>query len=75
MSKKIVVLGPVPPPLGGVSVHTIRFIEVLKATGWHKGQACEILGVSRPRLRRMIREHGLSPSQELAPREREEDVE
>ena len=32
---------------------------VLDATGWHKGRACEILGVSRPRLRRLIRDHEL----------------
>jgi DNA-binding NtrC family response regulator len=35
--------------------------RVLKATAWHKGRACEILGVSRPRLRRMIRQYGLEP--------------
>jgi DNA-binding NtrC family response regulator len=35
--------------------------RVLEATRWHRGQACEILGVSRPRLRRMIRQHGLEP--------------
>mgnify|MGYP001818292699 CR=1 FL=1 len=34
-------------------------LRVLDATGWHKGQACEILGVSRPRLRRMINQYGL----------------
>lgn len=28
---------------------------VLEATRWHKGHTCEILGVSRPRLRRMIK--------------------
>lgn len=39
-----------------VRVHVKR---VLEATGWHKGQACEILGVSRPRLRRLIRQYGL----------------
>jgi DNA-binding NtrC family response regulator len=48
--------------------------RVLTATGWHKGQACEILGVSRPRLRRMIREHGLSPPAELTPQAPEEDA-
>ncbi len=32
---------------------------VLDAAGWHKGNACEVLGVSRPRLRRLIRDHGL----------------
>ena len=35
--------------------------RVLDATRWHKGQACEILGISRPRLRRMIRQYQLSP--------------
>ena len=35
--------------------------RVLEATAWHRGEACEILGVSRPRLRRMIREYGLVP--------------
>lgn len=29
-------------------------IRVLNNTKWHKGKACEILGVSRPRLRRMM---------------------
>jgi len=38
-------------------VHVKR---VLDAAGWHKGQACEILGISRPRLRRMIRQYGLA---------------
>jgi DNA-binding NtrC family response regulator len=36
--------------------HVMRVLEVTK---WHRGQACEILGVSRPRLRRMIRQYGL----------------
>jgi len=31
---------------------------VLTATGWHKGKACEILGISRPRLDRRIAEFG-----------------
>ncbi|HHS84083.1 MAG TPA: hypothetical protein ENK38_04040, partial [Gammaproteobacteria bacterium] len=40
------------------AMHVIR---VLNACNWHKGRACEILGVSRPRLRRMIQHHGLTP--------------
>ena len=36
-------------------------IRVLEATGWHRGQACEILGISRPRLRRMMRQFNLAP--------------
>jgi len=35
--------------------------RVLEATHWHKGHACDILGVSRPRLRRMIKHFDLVP--------------
>ncbi len=35
--------------------------RVLEATGWHRGRACEILGVSRPRLRRIIKQYKLIP--------------
>ena len=35
--------------------------RILKATKWHRGRACEILGVSRPKLRRMIKHFGLVP--------------
>ena len=38
-------------------VHVRR---VLQSTHWHRGQACEVLGVSRPRLRRMIRQFEIS---------------
>ena len=31
--------------------------RVLESVNWHKGKACEILGISRPRLRRMMREY------------------
>ena len=36
-------------------------LHVLEAVDWHKGQACEILQISRPRLRRLIKEYHLSP--------------
>ncbi len=39
----------------------LHVARVLKAQAWHKGRACEVLGVSRPRLRRMINEYGLQP--------------
>jgi DNA-binding NtrC family response regulator len=39
----------------------LHVARVLAAQGWHKGRACEVLGVSRPRLRRMIKEYGLEP--------------
>jgi len=35
--------------------------RVLEATGGHKSRTAEILGVSRPRLDRMIERHGLEP--------------
>ncbi|MFQ5534430.1 MAG: sigma-54-dependent transcriptional regulator [Sphingomonadales bacterium] len=35
--------------------------RVLDSTGWHRGRTCEILGISRPRLDRRIKEYGLSP--------------
>ncbi|MEA3278959.1 MAG: helix-turn-helix domain-containing protein, partial [Pseudomonadota bacterium] len=41
--------------------------RILETTGWHRGRACEILGVSRPRLRRLIRDHGLSPPESVEP--------
>lgn len=39
--------------------------RVLEATHWHRGQACEVLGVSRPRLRRMIRQFGFTPPDDV----------
>ena len=46
MSKKIVVLGPLPPPLGGVSIHLVRYIELLKSTSW-KATAYSYTGTTR----------------------------
>ena len=37
-------------------VHVSR---VLQATHWHRGQTCQILGISRPRLRRLIKQYDL----------------
>ena len=36
-------------------------LRVLTGTNWHKGKTCEILGISRPRLERRIREFSLAP--------------
>lgn len=33
MARRIVVLGPLPPPFGGVSLHIVRFMELLKSEG------------------------------------------
>jgi len=38
-----------------------HILHVLNHTDWHKGQACEILGISRPKLQRHIQEFGLTP--------------
>lgn len=35
--------------------------HVLDRVGWHRGRTCEVLGISRPRLRRMIRQYDLRP--------------
>ncbi|MEZ5587109.1 MAG: sigma-54 dependent transcriptional regulator [Sedimenticolaceae bacterium] len=58
-----------PSPLVGnlgslADMERYHVAKVLQATGWHRGEACEILGVSRPRLRRMIREYDLSPPED-----------
>ncbi len=34
--------------------------RVLSANRWHKGESCKILGVLRPRLRRIIKQHELN---------------
>ena len=34
--------------------------RVLAGTHWHRGRACEILGISRPRLRRLMSQYGLT---------------
>ncbi len=41
-------------------IEKLHIHRVLKATNGHKGKACEILGVSRPRLRRLIKQYELS---------------
>jgi len=43
------------------NVERAHVLRVLEATHWHRGKACEILGVSRPRLRRMIQHFGIVP--------------
>jgi DNA-binding NtrC family response regulator len=41
-------------------IEKAHIIRILERTNWHKGQACDILGISRPRLRRMIRHYELT---------------
>ncbi len=47
-------------------IERVHVEQVLERTGWHKGHACEILGVSRPRLQRMIVSYGLQHQGNLA---------
>ncbi|HID45898.1 MAG TPA: sigma-54-dependent Fis family transcriptional regulator, partial [Chromatiaceae bacterium] len=47
--------------------------RILEANNWHRGKACEVLGISRPRLRRMINEYGLVPPQGLGDSDEDED--
>jgi len=35
--------------------------SVLEANNWHRGKACDVLGISRPRLRRMMQHYEVSP--------------
>ncbi len=53
--------GPVAGNLSLEEVERVHVERVLAAVGWHKGRACEVLGISRPRLRRMIRDFDLQP--------------
>ncbi|MEA3291161.1 MAG: sigma-54 dependent transcriptional regulator [Pseudomonadota bacterium] len=51
------------PPLEEMSLeqaNKVHVEKVLAATNWHRGRACEILGISRPRLRRLINQYGLA---------------
>ena len=50
-------------PLSQCSLDDITRIHikrVLEAIQWHKGQACDVLGISRPRLRRVIKQDQLT---------------
>jgi len=42
-------------------IEKAHVLRVLKSTKWHKGRTCKILGISRPRLRRMIKQFDLIP--------------
>ncbi len=49
-------------PLAEQSLEGVQkkhILHVLDSTHWHKGHACEILGISRPRLRRMIKQFNI----------------
>ncbi len=47
-------------------VEKAHVARVLERTDWHRGRACEILGISRPRLRRLIRQYELTLPDDVA---------
>lgn len=45
-----------------------EYVErVMRESGWNKRQACRILGVSRPRLDRLLERHGIVVTERRAP--------
>lgn len=50
-----------------------HLVKVLQSTGWHRGQTCDILGISRPRLRRMIKEYELVQPADINPEAEKQD--
>lgn len=55
-------------------IEEAHIARVLDATDWHKGRACEILGISRPRLRRMIKNYNLIPPAHLELEREDNDI-
>ncbi len=53
----------------------IHITRVLEACNWHKGHACDILGISRPRLRRMIKQYRLAEPVDISDIEENNDTE
>jgi DNA-binding NtrC family response regulator len=45
-----------------VELERDHIAEVLEATDWNRGQACRLLGISRPTLRRKMRDFGMESS-------------
>ena len=50
-------------PLSLNEIEKVQVQNTLEHTKWHKGKACEILGISRPRLDRKIKKYGIKPYQ------------
>ncbi|MES9991226.1 MAG: sigma-54 dependent transcriptional regulator [Candidatus Thiodiazotropha sp.] len=51
------------PATGAISLQAMEkahIKQVLELVDWHRGRACEILEISRPRLRRMMLQYNLS---------------
>jgi len=51
-----------PPALASLEeIERYHIAQVLATTNWHRGETCRVLGISRPRLRRLIKHHRLAP--------------
>ena len=46
-------------------IEKLHIAKVLNFTNWHKGKACEILGITRPRLERKIRKYGIKSAEKI----------
>ena len=54
----------VPADLTLDEVDKAHIARVLDLVHWHRGNACEMLGISRPRLRRLMRQYDLVKPEE-----------
>ncbi len=52
-------------PKSLVEMEKEQIRQALAYTKWHKGKACEILGITRPRLERKLNKYGLKPLKSL----------
>ena len=50
-------------PLSLNEIEKVQVENTLEHTKWHKGKACDILGISRPRLDRKIKKYDIKPKQ------------
>ena len=46
-------------------IEKLHIAKVLNFTNWHKGKACEILGITRPRLERKIRKYDIKSVEKI----------
>ncbi len=51
-----------PVDLSLQDIEKVHVARVLSSVGWHKGKACDVLDVSRPRLQRLIAQYELAKS-------------
>ncbi len=55
-----------PPALATLEeIERYHVAQVLATTNWHRGETCRVLGISRPRLRRLIKHYRLEPEHSI----------